>query len=430
VALILTPAAQAKTINDFHQVVSEVPARAAVHIGNLPIDIVKPRLKTVTLRSGGNRYRGFWNNVMFIVGGKTTSFLLGNQRREIRSHGGERTVIFADQLLSTRDKRDFKVLDDIGRDADVLVVARNHPACAGITSSQARQIASGAITRWSQVVSVPAGQPDAITLRHSRYGSSFEVRFGVAKLPQGARADSDGGLSELGDRGVAAITSWSRFRQSGEVDCAVPLDGIAPTNATVHALAYPGAYPISLVAHRKRQASAHNRVVRAAFVRYFRSAATRKKLKQNGMLLASEPPPTDGPPRGSQPPSDGPGQDHAGRPITPIRDDAAVRSALTAERLEHGSGGGSERFAFDADRVLSRLRTAADGSNCESVRGSWDVEAGWRYDENGGGVIARVVLQLETTTTVLVELSNDEPGTGYVDGAPYSRSRALSAACA
>lgn len=316
-ACLAAPAsAGAKTIRDFHQILSDVPARAAVHVGNIPLEIVSPPSKYVSFRAGGDRYRGQWNNIISVAG--TTSFLLKIQRREIRRGSGDRTLIFADRALTRRERRDFKVLADIGRDADVLVVARNHPACNGLTSAQVRQIASGAITRWSEVMALPTGQPDKIALRHTTYQRAFEARFGVTKLPRGARGATDGGLSEIaaGDRAVAGITSWARFRRSG-AGCAVPLDGVAPSNASVHALTFAGAHPLTLVAHRKRQQAVHDRLIRKAFVRYIKSRRAAKRFRRNGMLLVAEAPPADDPPA-SQPTS-GPSHDRQGRPINAIR---------------------------------------------------------------------------------------------------------------
>ena len=58
---------------------------------------------------------------------------------------------------------------DLARDADVLVVNRDNPVCAsGLTLAQAEGIARGSITRWSEVTTLPAGQPDAIVRRGER----------------------------------------------------------------------------------------------------------------------------------------------------------------------------------------------------------------------------------------------------------------------
>lgn len=427
--------AEARTIRGFHQVLTDAPVRSSIHLGNIPLEITSPPSKVVTLRAGRDRYRGAWNNFTSQAG--DTTFLLKIQREEVARGGGDRTLIFADRPLTTTEQRSFKRLLDIGRDADVLVVARENPACAGLTMTQARQVASGAITRWSQLFPLREGQPDEIVLLHTMYQRGLEQRFGVKKLPASARESTFGGIAEAsrGDRAVAGVTSWARVRRAGNALCAVPLDGIAPSNARVHDLTYPGAYPIGIVAHRKRQRSAHDRVTRKAYLAYLRSTRAKEKFKRNGMLLASEAPPADaapaaspaGAPAGS---TGGPTHDRQGRPITPVRDDAGGRTAISGERFARAqSSGVEERFAFDPDRVLQLIQRAPDGSTCSQVTGTWDVEAAWRYDEHGGGLIARVRLQTDSARTVTLEMPQDTPSTGYIDGQAYTRSRDLPGSC-
>ena len=73
------------------------------------------------------------------------------------------------------------------------------------------------------------------------------------RLPHGARAASDGGLSEAasGNLAIAAVTSWSRARTFQGTTCAVPVGGAAPSDASVRALSHPDAYPISFVTLRR-----------------------------------------------------------------------------------------------------------------------------------------------------------------------------------
>lgn len=435
VASVGAPAgADAKTYYRYHQVNLTVPATLSRHIGFIPIKSIAPLDKVVTFRVGRDRVKGTWNNNIF-GGLRSTTFILKITREEGR-RGGVDDLVLTDRALTVAERRTFKVLADLGRDADVLVVARDHPACGGgLTSSQARQIASGAVTRWSQVMPLPAGQPDAIALHHTVAERAFEGRFGLDKLPAGARGVPDGGMSAAasGDRTVAGITAWSRYRSS-RGGCAVPLDGVAPTNETVHGLRFPGAHPVQLVSLRMRQ-HPYERALRAAYVRFMKSARAGRLLKRNGMLLAAESPPADAPSTTGTPPgtpsaSGGPSQRYDGSPITPIRDDAAALTALTGERLERAQDSVTTRFAFDADHLLRRLDMAPDGTNCRAQDGAWEIEAAWRYEEYGGGVIARVRLTVAgATRTATIELANDLPGSGYIDAVPHTRSRDLAANC-
>ena len=91
-----------------------------------------------------------------------------------------------------RERRYVGVRADLGRDADVLVVARAHPACgSGVSRSAVRGIAAGTIRTWSAAgVPLPASG-DAIALRRAGDGieRSVEPRFGAGwRAPKGARA--------------------------------------------------------------------------------------------------------------------------------------------------------------------------------------------------------------------------------------------------
>lgn len=436
------PAAEARTIRSSHQVIGHVPGRAHEQIGFIPIKGISPGSppKPVTFRVGKHRYRGIWNNYTF-GGTVTTTQLLRQTAREIRMGTWENEVIFADRPLTAAEGRTFKVAGDLYRDADVLLVADGHPACAGITSAQAKDIAARRITRWSQVVTLPAGQPDEINVRVKGDGRAevHEMRMGLPrKLPAGVRSTIDGGLREIGggDKSVAAITSWSRVRR-GNPGCLVPLDGVAPTDQSVHALRFPEAYPVQMVIPRKRVRSAYTRTIRKAFIAFMMSARAGEMLKKTGVLLAREtpPPPTATVPGTTEPgaspaPSGGPTQDYQGRPITPIRDDAAGTNALTGARLQKRDGaGGLRRFGFDAEGVLKRADVSGDGTQCTQVTGQWQVLAAWRYEEHGGGIIARVRRVLDTTDEVTIELPGDAPGMGRINGQEYESDRAAPAGC-
>jgi hypothetical protein len=185
---------------------------------------------------------------------------------------------------------------DLGRDADVLVVAQGHPACAsGVSRTAARGIAAGTIRTWSAAGVQAPGGGDQIALRRAGDGVEgfVEPRFGVSgRLPQGARAARDGGLSQAaaGDTSVAAVTSWSRARAYGRTTCAVPVGGVSPTDTSVRALAHPDAYPITFVTLRRftRPRDRHTRAITAAFLKYLTGPRATAGLRQRGMLLVKE----------------------------------------------------------------------------------------------------------------------------------------------
>ncbi len=184
---------------------------------------------------------------------------------------------------------------DLGRDADVLAVQRGHPACAsGVSLAAARGIAAGTVRTWSAAGVPTPASGDAIALRRAGTGidRSVEPRFGAGwRLPAGARAASDGGLSEAasGSLAVAAITSWSRARAYQQTTCAVPVGGVAPSDATVRALSHPNAYPVSFVTLRRLGSV---RPIVAAFVKYLTGPQATTSFRQRRMLLANEAWPT------------------------------------------------------------------------------------------------------------------------------------------
>ena len=243
------------------------------------------------MRYGGKTFRFFYQNTAAVW--PRTGLILSTLSGKYASTtaGG-----FVDRRLTARQLKRVSVRADLGRDADVLVVASDHPVCnAGLTASQARRIARGGIERWSQVVGLPAGAPDAIALRVEKTSSGWKIpRWGVRKYAKGARGAADGGLAQAvrGDQAVAAITSWTRARGYGRSVCRVPIDGVAPTDATVFALSYPAAFPISYVVPRSPSgASRYSRAMMKGFLDWLRGADAAKQFRARGMMLVADGPP-------------------------------------------------------------------------------------------------------------------------------------------
>jgi hypothetical protein len=213
--------------------------------------------------------------------------------------------IFLDGRLTAAERRHAQVRLDLGRDADVLAVQRDHPACAsGVSRAVARGIAAGKIRTWS-AAGVPApASGDAIALRRAGNGieRSAEPRFSAGwRLPTGATPAADGGLSEAasGNLAIAAVTSWSRARAFQRTTCAVPIDGSAPSDTSVRALSHPDAYPVSFVTLRRLRGASP---VVAAFLTYLTGPQATASLRERGMLLVREPwPPLPGPPEDPPP---------------------------------------------------------------------------------------------------------------------------------
>ena len=250
------------------------------------------RVVPIKVRVGGRGYRFVFGNAAAVVGPAADLKRMIRMRRFPSPEG-----VFLDRRLTTRERRYLRVRADLGRDADVLVVARSHPACAtGVSRSAARGIAAGKIRTWSAAgVAVPASG-DAIALRRAGTGidRSAEPRFGASwRAPKGAKAVWDGGLSEAagGNLAIAAVTSWSRARAYQATTCVVAIDGSAPTDASVRALSHRDAYPISFVT-LKRLGKRGVRPIVAAFMKYLTGSQATASFRQRGMLMVADTWPT------------------------------------------------------------------------------------------------------------------------------------------
>ena len=318
--LLLAPVtASARKVEDTY-FNSVIPSRVDHLIGFTPTTFaIHPRgerVVPITVRVGGRTYRYTFGNAAAVVG-PSADIYLRNMIRARRYPSPE--GIFLDRRLTAAERRHVKVRADLGRDADVLVVAREHPACAsGVSRTAARGIAAGTIRTWSGA-GVPApSSGDGIALRRAGdgIGGFVEPRFGTgARMPRGARAARDGGLSEAasGNLAVAAVTSWSRARAFQATTCAVPVGGAAPDDASVRALTHPDGYPISFVTLRRLTTSRDRGVapITAAFLKYLTGPRATASFRQRGMLLLDEewpPVPAAQPEPEPQPPAEEPTQ--------------------------------------------------------------------------------------------------------------------------
>jgi hypothetical protein len=294
--LLLAPAtASARPVEDAYFnsfIVTRVDHLIGFTPTTLAIHPVGKRVVPIKVRVGGRTHKYVFGNAAAVIGPSADLRRMIRMRRFPSPEG-----VFLDRRLTTRERRYLKVRADLGRDADVLVVAHGHPACAaGVSRSAVRGIAAGRIRTWSAAgVPVPASG-DAIALRRAGTGieRSSEPRFGAGwKAPKAAKVLWDGGVSEAaaGNLAIAAVTSWSRVRAYQATTCAVPIDGSAPTDASVRALSHPDAYPISFVTLR-RLGKRGVRPIVAAFVKYVTGPRAGDLLRQRGMLMVGDTWPT------------------------------------------------------------------------------------------------------------------------------------------
>ena len=289
-SLLVPTAASARPQSAFFN--SIIPSRVDHLIGFTPttfaIHPVGQRIVPIRVSVGGRRYSYIFDNAAAGVG-PSAGIYLRNMIRDRRypSPAG----VFLDRKLTRKERRYFKVYLDLGRDADVLVAAREHPACVtGVSRSVAKGIAAGTIKSWSAagVPAPPSG--DSIALRRAGTGSDrfVEPRFGAGyRLPAGARKAYDGGLGDAasGNTAIAAVTSWSRARSYRSSTCAIPVGGSAPTDASVRALSHPNAYPISFVMLKRLK---DVRPIAAAFLKYLAGPRASESFRNRGMLLVKD----------------------------------------------------------------------------------------------------------------------------------------------
>jgi hypothetical protein len=292
-SFLLAPAtASAQRVEDtfFNSV---IPSRVDHLIGFTPTSFAMyprgQRIVPITVRVGGRTYRYIFGNAAAAVGPTANIYMRQMIRgRRFPSPQG----IFLDRRLRAAERPYVQVRADLGRDADVLAVGRGHPACAsGVSRAAAGGIAAGTIRTWSAAGVPTPASGDAIALRRAGSGVDrfVEPRFRAGiRLPQGAKAAYDGGLSEAasGDLAIAAVTSWSRARAYQVTTCAVPVGGAAPSDASVRALSHPEAYPISFVTLRRLR---EVRPIAAAFLQYLTGPRATTSFRQRGMLLVKEP---------------------------------------------------------------------------------------------------------------------------------------------
>ncbi len=290
--------AQGATIRSGFQLTQLTPSRIWTETSWVPFALPDPPTRTYRYRLGAYTFVGPWTPASVSVLSTTEALTRLLKDR----YGAAGSGLLADRRLTRREARRLIPLAELYRDADVLVVAAGHPACAGIGRAQARGIATGRITRWSQVVD--GATVNRIRVHHPVDGAGAAVphlgtrwvgrlnRWRVTYAP-GAIGAADGGLARAaaGDASVAAVTTWSRARTAPAGVCVVPLNGVAPSDETVRSLRYPEAFPVTYVVTRRFAArTAADRaaiaVQRRAMRAFLRSSRLRGMLAARGLLTS------------------------------------------------------------------------------------------------------------------------------------------------
>ncbi len=430
----LAAPAEATHYQDMMQVTAYAPPRVYDFVSTLPVEEFERTRPPSRIRAGGHTHRVYWNNT--VVGGYTTAMGL----KAVRRAGQRPAGVFADRRLTAAERRRFREVAPLYDDADVMVVAAGHPACQGLTRAQARAIVAGNITRWSHVSSGAAS--DAISVRYRGAGAQADLRFGAryvrrpsgrytTSYPSGSKGSPDGGIAAAasGDQSVAAVTGWSRFRPQPGV-CAVPINGVTPSNSTLSDRSYPEAFRVTYVAPRRRIRFGLNRKGDQLVQAFLRSDTAKSYLARRGLLVVGGTPPGDPGSGAGTPSAEPPTTDHAGRPIS-TSPDASGEQRLVGLRIDSPAAPeGFHRYLFEPNGTLRRLTFDGTGACTGEAGGGWTVKGAWRYPENGGGLIARLGWFIgDGVSERIVDLPDAESQTVYIDATAYAKNPDAATTC-
>lgn len=169
-------------------------------------------------------------------------------------------------------------------DADVLLVSANNPVCqTGVTSEQVRRMLSGGTSDWQQIAAPgtwPAGAPSDIRLYVPWRDEGSQLLFGMRSYGPATiarEADAVRGVPRL--ISAAVVAKYSALRANPGA-CAVPVDGISPTDASLASGAYPHTQRIYWVTKKKQPK--YERTVRRAFEKYLFGATGDRFLATAG----------------------------------------------------------------------------------------------------------------------------------------------------
>jgi ABC-type phosphate transport system substrate-binding protein len=240
VSLGLAAPAQAKTVADFWQVSVQMPPQLWDDAASLPN--IAPEIDAFTI--GSTKYRIRWTNVSIRQLPKYMLRLQGGRT-------GTTTAGLYDRAVTTKQLKKFGLKQRLlWLDADVLLADATSPVCQGLTDAQLSGVLDGSITNWSQVFA-DWSQPVSLRTPTDSYGKARQM-FGRKSYAPTAQRTTDGStLSVTG--GAVAVQKLSyagRYLTSGRT-CAVPIDGVTPSEQTTRDRSYKHAYGVYYVSRKK-----------------------------------------------------------------------------------------------------------------------------------------------------------------------------------
>jgi hypothetical protein len=244
--LVAAPSpATAKTVTDFWQVSVQMPPQLWDDAASLP-RAVGPDLDTFTKR--GVKYRIQWTNAAIR---QLPKYML----RQQGGRTGATTAGLYDRALSKKQLRKYGLKQRLlWLDADILVAAAASPVCAGITSAQVEGVLDGSISDWRQVLPGWSQDTDSsVALRvATAYDGSLRWHFGRNRFAPGTQRTTDGGTLSVsqGTVGIQKLSYAAKYLNGAGL-CAVPVDGVTPSEQTTRDRTYAHSYGVYYVSRKK-----------------------------------------------------------------------------------------------------------------------------------------------------------------------------------
>jgi hypothetical protein len=237
--------ASAKTVTDFWQISLQMPPQLWDDAAALP-NITGNGLDTFTM--GTTKYRIRWTNASIR---QKPKYLLRQQGGKY----GTTTAGLYDRPLTSKQLTKYKLKQRLlWLDADVLLADAASPVCQGLTDGQLSGVLAGSITDWRQVFpGWPQGVASTVSLRTptDNYGKP-RLLFGRNSYATGAQRTTDGGTLGVtgGSVAVQKLSYAAKYLTSAGV-CAVPIDGVTPSEQTTRDRNYQHAYGVYYVDRKK-----------------------------------------------------------------------------------------------------------------------------------------------------------------------------------
>ncbi len=237
----LASPAPAKTVTDFWQISLQMPPQLwddAASLGNIPGNGID------AFTVGATKYRIRWTNATIRT---LPKYMLQRQGGKY----GTATAGLYDRPLTTQQLKKYKLKQRLlWLDADVLLADAASPVCQGLTAAQLTGVLDGSISDWQQVF---GGSAQAVELRvPADYLGKPRVMFGRKAYAAGAKLTTDGGTLSVTGGAVAVqkLSYAARYLGTAGV-CAVPIDGVTPSEQTTRDRNYQHAYGVYYVSRKK-----------------------------------------------------------------------------------------------------------------------------------------------------------------------------------